>query len=242
MRGQNGKVSADKNHPGSLARASRNMKRGAPVLLFVVVWVGTAWVCKAQGHADVAQSILDEHRESIVRAAREFHQEPRILASVIFAERALNVRPAKSLAEGLAAKIGYNASLGVAQIKVQTATWIEKHLGDLCGAFSPSDETKERLAPSMMRGALIDRLEEPFTNLLYAAAYLALITKMWAEILNAPELQGSRVGIIATLYSLGLQLPDGSLRAPHRHPRMNHFGEVAQTFYDGFILQEVFPK
>jgi hypothetical protein len=189
-------------------------------------------------HADLAEAILRENAEGIIAAARALDQAPRVLAAVIFAERSLNVRPAQSMEESLLARCGYNASLGVAQVKMQTADWIERHLAEV----SPSAEVAERLAPHLTRSQLIQRLMTPDTNVLYAAAFVALIVKMWAPVLSEPALRRARVGIIATLYSLGLELPDGSLRAPHPDPRMNHFGETAQAFYNGSILREEFSE
>jgi hypothetical protein len=218
-------------------------RKGVYALPFICVWLaGPALFCHAQSHVDIAEAILRENRQNIVMAAREFGQPPRLLASIIFAERSTNLRVGKSMAEDLAARVGYNSSIGVAQVKVETARWIEKHLGDLSRILSLSAETSRSLAPSRTRGELIQRLMEPSTNLLYAAAYIALITESWTDVLRTPSLQDSRVGIIATLYSLGLELPDGSLRSPHPNPTMNHFGEVAQAFYDGSILREEFPK
>lgn len=211
-------------------------------VLSILAFLAAGVPCFAQGHSDVGETILRAYRAEIARAAIDFHQSPRVLASVIFAERSLNVRPAKSMAEGLAARLGYNASLGVAQVKVRTAYYVERHLGELSGDLAPCEEARQKLLVCSASGERIERLEQPFTNLLYAAAYVALISNTWAEVLNAVELQDSRVGIIATLYSLGLELPDGSPRVPHPNPKMNGFGETAQRFYDRSILLDEFPR
>jgi hypothetical protein len=198
--------------------------------------------CQAQNHADIAKAILRVNREGIFAAAREFRQPPRVLASIVFTERSLNFRAVRSLEEDLAARCGYDSSLGVAQVKVRTAYWIESHLSELSDTLSLSPVTMQSLARSRTRGALIDRLEKPDINLLYGAAYVAFITYLWADVLRMPSVRDIHVGIIATLYSLGLVLPDGSLRSPHPNPMMNHFGEVAQAWHDGPDLQEEFPK
>jgi len=196
----------------------------------------------AQGHVDLAVALLREHRGEISLAALEFGQPPRLLASVIFAERSSNVRSGKTFAEEVTAHCGFDSSLGIAQVKVSTAHWIEEHLRDLDFYGVVNDATMLRMGGGSRRGGLIARLNEPSTNLLYAAAYVALIRQAWAPVLQMQEMASRRAGLIATLYSLGLVRSDGSLRLPHPNPELNRFGEIAQGFYDGLLLREEFSS
>lgn len=213
--------------------------RGRAAVLFCA-WLALPGV---GGNAQTEQAVdaLREFRGEIAGAALAFHQDPRALASIVFAERSSNVRFGEAMAETLAARCGYNCSLGVAQLKVQTARWIEQRMMDDAFGTSVSEATKRALAPSRTRSELIDRLERPSTNLMYAAAYVALIAALWDDVLDDSTVKNVRVGVIATLYSLGLVRADGSLRTPHADPAMNRFGELAQSFYDGALLREEFP-
>jgi hypothetical protein len=218
------------------------LRAATTIALICLGLTGHALIGEPQTRRDIAAAILRENQDEIVRGASEFSQSPRVLASVVFAERSLNIRPAKTMTEVLLARCGYNASLGVAQVKVRTARWIETHLHELSSVRAPSSTVRRRLSRSRLREELIQRLDQPSTNLLYAAAYLALISQVWGEVLDAPDLRSVRVGIVATLYSVGLERPDGSLRVPHADPAMNAFGETAQAFYDGTMLRDEFPK
>ena len=153
--------------------------------------------CQTSPHADAAEAILHDDSVLITAASGLVGVPPRVLASVVFAERSLNSRPAQALEEDVLARCGYNASLGLAQVKMRTASWIEAHLGEI----DPSEEVARKLAPHVGRGELIDRLQAPETNLLYAAVYVALIVRRWAPVLDSQEVRACRTGIIATLYS-----------------------------------------
>jgi len=85
--------------------------------------------------------------------------------------------------------------------------------------------------------AIVDRLAEPATNLRYAAAYVAMILKAWEPLFKELHSEESIVFLVATLYSLGLKRPDGSLRLPHPNARPNSFGIVASEFYGSFELR-----
>jgi hypothetical protein len=195
----------------------------------------------SQPGSDRAELLLKQHRQEILRAAEAFGISPRLLASIIYAEQMLNVKPGETILEEVFAQTGYNSSLGIAQIKVNTAEWIEIQMHDPESDFHL--EGKEHLLPqSAGRSELLSRLTDAKQNLLYASAYVRMIEDLWGETLAAPWLQRQRVGVVATLYSLGLVRPDGSTRKPHPNPGMNELGSVAQEFYDSFRLAGVFAE
>ncbi|MDE3057287.1 MAG: hypothetical protein KGJ59_04950 [Bacteroidota bacterium] len=187
-----------------------------------------------------------EHYELINNAAHTIGISPRLAASVVFTERFLNYNWEDALLDGLFAQSGYNSSVGFAQIKVTTAFWIEKEAHDTQSLYYLGSETARRIPRSTSRSELIHRLLNDSINILYCCAYIAMIEQRWE---NAPTgfstgaflSDQNKTGIIATLYSLGVIQSDGNERMPHPNPQMNHFGETAQRFYDGFVLRAEFP-
>jgi len=207
-------------------------------LILGVLFLGTAGAQSNEGAEDMLRARADLIRGS----ARAFAISPRLLASVVYAEHALNLRPGESVLEEVFARTGYNVSIGIAQIKVETAVWIEQNLHDPSSRFFLGEEASELIRKSGSYKELIDRLSADSVNLRYASAYLAMIEKLWGSTLQAPWLQNSRVGIFATVYSLGIAKSDGSLRLPHDQARMGDFGRKAQAFYDSFLLNSEFSE
>ncbi len=188
------------------------------------------------------ESMLKEHHGEIEEAARAFVISPRVLASVVYAERSLNVRPGEDIVDVVLARTGHNSSLRLAQVKVETALWISEQLHDPASQFYLGPRAGQVIPPARDWQELIDRLTDDRGNLLYAAAYIAMIQKSWASVLETTVSGSHQAGILATLYSLGLQGSDGSIRTPHQGARANHFGEIAREFYDSFILREEFAQ
>jgi hypothetical protein len=183
--------------------------------------------------------VLLEHKNDIIEASRSFGISPRLLASIVYAEQSLNVKPGEDVLDKVLALSGYNASIGVAQIKVETARWTLLQLENPSSPFH--DERSALKLRANVSDDLATDLAESKTNLLFAAAYVAMIEVHWRSILNV-SFPDRATGIIATLYSLGLARADGSLRQPHNRAAMNRFGEVAQLFFDSFDMRESFSE
>lgn len=198
-----------------------------------MLWVSSLSPGFALGIAD---EIIHEQKENIQRAAEKFHISPRLLASIIYAERTLNERPGRDVVDMILARTGYNSSLGIAQVKVGTGIWIEEQLNNPDGPVYLGANRASWIVKSQSREELIERLADPKRNLLYASAYAAMIIRLWHPILSEPNNSHFAAGLIATLYSLGIERADGSLRMPHANSALNEFGRAAQRYYDGFPL------
>ncbi len=188
------------------------------------------------------ESMLKEHRGEIEEAASVFGISPRVLASVVYAERSLNVRPGEDMVDVVLARTGHNSSVGLAQVKVETAFWVSEQLHDPASQFYLGPQAAQVIPPARNWQELIDMLTDDRGNLLYAAAYIAMIQKSWASVLAATGSGPPQVAILATLYSLGLERSDGTIRTPHPGASANHFGETAREFYDSFLLREEFAQ
>ncbi|MBI3004055.1 MAG: hypothetical protein HYY49_01405, partial [Ignavibacteriales bacterium] len=170
------------------------------------------------------EEMLREHRRELNAAAAQFGVSPRLLASIVVAEQSMNVKPGEPTLDYVFARSGYNSSLGLAQIKVATAEWIEHQLGDSNSRFYLGGSLRATIPPAQSAAERIDRLTVPAMNLLYAAAYVAMIEKLWSQELHAPAIASSKTAIIATVYSLGVLNSRREVRAPHANPQANDFG------------------
>ncbi len=188
------------------------------------------------------ESMLKEHRREIEVAACVFGISSRVLASVVYAERSLNVRPGEDIVDVVLARTGHNSSVGLAQVKVETAFWISEQLHEPASPFFLNREAAQVIPPARDWQELIDRLTDDRGNLLYAAAYIAMIQKSWGSVLGTTVSGSHQAAIVATLYSLGLERSDGTIRTPHQGASANHFGETAREFYDSFLLREEFAQ
>ncbi len=142
----------------------------------------------------------------------------------------MNVKLGENVIDYIFAKSGYNSSMGIAQVKISTAIWIEKQIHNPKSQFYLKEEVEKKIALSSEWDEVIRKLEDPKTNIIYAACYIAMINKLWNPVFEFSALNGIKVGIIASIYSLGILDYNGEIREPHTDAKMNVFGNTAQEF------------
>jgi hypothetical protein len=194
--------------------------------LISLVFAATSIVC-AQTRGE---SVLLEHSMSIISAARTFNIDPRLLAAIVYTEQSYNFKPGEAVIDYVFALSGYNSSIGIAQLKVRTAMWIEQNIHNPASRFYLGEKLSAVLPHSKNKYALIENLRDPKINLLYASAYIAILSKIWSSVLPSFRDRAMRASIIATLYSRG------GVREPHLNPKSNAFGKKAEEFYNSFWL------
>ena len=183
---------------------------------------------------------IASHQEIIVRAAQQVGLSPRLVASIIYAERYLNYNWEDAVLDDVLAKVGYSSSVGFAQIKVNTAFWIEKELNTPRSEYYLGAEIAVTVKRSTSRAELIEKLKNDSINIRYCCAYLSMVKHRWSKagVFLRDE---NETGILASLYSLGVISSDGKERKPHADAAMNKFGTTVQEFYDSFDLLNLFP-
>lgn len=186
------------------------------------------------------EDLLIKHKNEIVQAANQLGISSRIVASIIYAEHKLNVKLGESILDYVFAKSGYNSSMGIAQVKINTAFWIEEQIHNPQNQFYLGEEIRNIVPLSKNWEELIDELDNPKTNIFYASCYIAMIIKLWEPVLELINSGKNKAGIIATIYSLGIFDSEGKTRSPHLDARMNNFGKTAQEFYNSFSLRNEF--
>lgn len=193
----------------------------------------------AQSPEEKAQFVLKENREFIIQGGRTFGVNPRLMVSVIYAEQVLNVTWGDKELDIPLAKAGLNTSVGLGQVKVSTAEWIEHQMCDSASLYFLGDSIRKKFPFSFSRADLVDRLAIPKWNCYYVAGYLAMILKRWSE---AGVPLHHRVVIAATLYSAGVEKSGREIRKPHSNPISNNFGRLADAFYESESLLSIFPR
>lgn len=206
------------------------------VLLNVLPGINNSLV--AEEPEKVIQMIL-ENKDLISSTAKLFNVRSRLVAAIIYTEWTLNVNWMESQLDILLAKTGYSSSIGLGQVKIHTAQWIEKKLFDSTSKYFLGSIYQAYLPKSKSRDEIISKLNIPAWNIYYVTAYIAMFCKRWR---NAGFCIEEKPNIVGTLYSLGpYRINDGSERVPNINPKSNHFGQVVAEFYYSNKLIEIFP-
>lgn len=160
------------------------------------------------------------HAKIIAQAAKEFDIDPQLLGAILIDEIA-RFDPFEDILEFLGLKIlGRNVSVGVAQVKLETANDLIKK-----GLYNPNPDDKKLPFVGTLsnnnREYLYQYVIKPKHNIRFAAAFIRGLINEWSkeiDIFNMPE-------ILGTLYHR-------SYVKPHAHPTPNpRGGQIAEEFY-----------
>ncbi len=165
-----------------------------------------------------ASNLIQNYTPIIKDAAREFKVDPVITAAVIYQEQSTNVNFIDKLTDYIGGLLGVNTSIGIGQVRINTAKSLEEYYSDL----NPLYKEKGFVNSNIVR---VERLKDPLTNIRYVAAKIKISINRWKEagcnIENKPD-------IIGTLYNI----EDVSKPIkPHANPKANEFGKgVAKNY------------
>lgn len=166
-----------------------------------------------------AGKIIKAYQSLIVSAAKEFHVDPVMVGAVIFQEQASNVNFVDSLADYIGGLLLLNTSVGVGQVRVNTARDLEQQYSTLDPGVDgswPGEETFVR----------VERLKEPFTNIRFVAAKLNFSQTRWGQ---AGFVIEGKADVLGTLYNIE---EVSNPITPHANPGANDFGKGVQKNYD----------
>lgn len=183
---------------------------------------------------EVAMQRIKENVTHIVSAGKEFGVNPAILAATIFAEQVINVNYTEAIEDYIQAVLGLDCSVGISQVRISTAKKVEDneyitktyhttiitymYTNPVTGNAVYNTEVISR------ESNIYDKLINDYTNIRYAAAYLALIQDMWKE--KYPTIDGD-TAVLATLYNIG----EYGTKGINSSPEPNAFGEFAKKNY-----------
>lgn len=144
---------------------------------------------------------LLQHRSIIFDAAETYKIDPFLIGAILIDEIARLI-PFESIADKFLAQIlGVDASIGIAQVKTNTANDIIKQ-----GLYNPNPDDAKlpfKILNIEARAHLYTYLIEPKHSIFFAAANIRRIINFWASKIDLTK----RPGIIATLYPQGLGNP-----------------------------------
>lgn len=218
---------------------------GLILLAIIVLFISSGWYLYREYFIFTGEKegrVLEElsYKSEIIKTSAErLDIDPRLLVSIIYAEKRVNVTLVDSF-EDVYAYLGHNSSIGLAQIRVNTAKWIIDTAKDTSSDYFIERQYHRWLPNYKSDGEVIRLLKQDSTNCILAAFHIRQIMRRWEragfDISSRPE-------IITTIYTYGLVNRDtGEEIIPHRKPKSNFLGEVAKKFYDSNKLSNKFPK
>ena len=166
-----------------------------------------------------AAQLVKAHRATIKAVAQEFHVDPIIVGAVIYQEQATNVNFVDTLTDYIGGLLNLNTSIGIGQVRVNTAQALEEIYHELkpeTNITLPTDDTFVR----------VERLKDPYTNIRYVAAKIRFSQDRWGQkgfdISDKPE-------ILGTLYNIeNVANPI----EPHEDSQTNGFGAGVKENYE----------
>ena len=164
---------------------------------------------------------LQANKDHIFQAAKRFNIDPYLLGAILIDEIA-RMAPIERLLEPIAIdRVGKNTSIGIAQIKIETARDLI-----MAGYYNPNVDD-----PELSKDRIIDTPKAYIAkyvvdnkhNIFLAAARTRYLIDRWKVAIDI----SSRLEIIATLYSL-----NDSEKKPHADPHPNKRGsKIINEFY-----------
>lgn len=187
------------------------------VFLSALLWTLTGRPSSARILDDIEQNA-----EAIRGICSEFRMDPRQYVSVIYGELSSNLDYYDRFDE-VRARVGFNPSIGFAQLKVSTAMWLEERLSE-AGTVEASATRQE----------LVDRLLQMKANITYSVFYLSLIReRLVKEGTKEPSLRS-----LGSYYARGIETTSENLSVTYFNP----VGTKAEEFYHSDLLVATFPR
>ncbi len=161
---------------------------------------------------------LKPHRDLIFAAAKKFTIDPYLLGAIIIDEVA-RINPIEPITDLLAVQfIGKNTSVGIAQVKIDTARNLIKN-----GYYNPNPNDEKLLKENIRktsRSYIYKYSIEAKHSIFLAAAIMRSLIDDWHAFIDLSD----KPEIIATLYSL--------YKRPHSNPQPNERGlQISNEFY-----------
>lgn len=166
-----------------------------------------------------ASNIIQNNALIIKDSAREFKVDPVIVGAVIYQEQATNVNFVDTLTDYVGGLLHFNTSIGVGQVRIDTAKFLEEFYPKL----DPHRQNSWFIDYNIAR---MERLKNPLTNIRYVAAKIHFSQERWEkagfDIKDKPE-------ILGTLYNIE---DVANPIEPHIEPESNKFGKGVKENYN----------
>lgn len=140
-----------------------------------------------------AANLIGTYAPTIKDVSKEFKVDPIIIGAVIYQEQSTNVNFIDTLTDYVGGLLHINTSIGIGQVRVQTAKLLE----DIYPTLNPLDKKNDPWADS--NTVRVERLKDPWTNIRYVAAKIKFDQDRWN---NAGLDLKDRPEILGTLYNI----------------------------------------
>ncbi|PIR87174.1 MAG: hypothetical protein COU11_01705 [Candidatus Harrisonbacteria bacterium CG10_big_fil_rev_8_21_14_0_10_49_15] len=166
------------------------------------------------------RDIIISNSEIILKAAQEYDIDHFLLGAILIDE-IVRMSPFEEIRDKfLLQLLGRNVSVGLAQVKLETANGLIKN-----GLYNPNPDDKNLPFAGNLRKAdrkhLYKYVAQPKHNIHFAAARIRGLIKEWSKYIDISDMPE----ILGTLYHR-------SYVAPHARPKPNKRGmQVAEGFY-----------
>lgn len=134
----------------------------------------------------IGLTLVRLHSNAVSAASKEYGVDSRLLSSVLYNEQK-NLELTEGATDNLKYKLGGDASVGLGQVKAETARKLMAKYPDLAKRF-PGAKTRDGLNRT---------LQQPDANIYFAAAALKDIQELWRPYCKSQE---ELNGVIATMY------------------------------------------
>ncbi len=170
---------------------------------------------------EVIQELFVQNSDIIKKYCSIYHLEPRKYISIVYGELINNYNEFDKF-DSLRAVLGFDSSVGYAQLKVSTASWLEKNYN-----------LQLRIFPSKNRDELIRRICNIEWNIKYSVFYIGLIEKEYKKIFS----ERIDVNTLGAHYGRGIDYGKEIVQKLY-----NNIGKSAKSFYYSDMLLHEFPK
>lgn len=185
------------------------------IISIVILYVNTRYNYNLENE-------VKKRKTLILESCSIFDLHPRKYISVIYGELKNNLDQLDKI-DDVRARLGFDPSIGFAQIRVSTFAWIEDNYAD--GFY---------IIKSKDRDEMIQKLISDSTNILYSIYYVKLILdKFFIKYKFEPS-----VKTLASYYGYGIDYYRTEIDSSY----YNQIGITAEKFYNSNKLIKEFPK
>lgn len=206
------------------------------VAVFAKIFYDDIYIYQGE-NVDTTLKILKMNQNYIQKSAIHLNMNPRIIASIIYAERRLNINIIDRY-ENLLGHLGLDTSIGIAQIRVSTASWIINSSVDTSSAFCVPQKYWGFVPQAKTTEEILGILQNDSLNIVLASLYVKQMMTYWGKYKYPIN---DCVDILATLYSKGIYIKGtNTIIVPHKNPVSNKMGKVAKAFYNSKYLSFIY--
>jgi len=167
-----------------------------------------------------AADLVRTYSSVIEDASKEFGVDPILTGAMIYQEQSTNVNFVDTLTDYVGGLLHVNTSIGIGQVRVETARLLE----NVYPSLNPLDQNNDPWADS--NTVRVERLKDPWTNARYVAAKIRFDKDKWNEAGFSLE---KRHEIVGTLYNI--EDIDSPIK-PSEQAELNDFGIGVKENYD----------